>query len=404
MWPPSGWQTASAIILSGLFLSGTTFAAEPDPLLTEGFELVYNLDHEAAIDTFTRVIDARPDDPVAYRSVAATIWLRILFLRGTVLVDNYPSGSISRSSGKVEKPPDDLVLMFEQHVERAIELSEAAVRQTPEDVDAYYELGVAVGLAASYRGSVAGEPLRALRDAKRAYEAHEQVLKLDPSRDDAKLLIGVYRYIVSTLPRPIRMMAYLVGFDGGKKAAIKMVNAAAAYPGPHQAEAQFALVLLLNREREYARAQRVLTQLRRTYPRNRLVWLETASTWLRDERPAMAELILAHGFSRLQGDNRTRMLGEDTMWHLKRGTARAAVGLVDTARIDLARASTDAAPLWVSGRAHLELGKIADVEGDRSRARTHYDQSKDLCDDARDRRCEQAADHFLEQPYTGPAP
>lgn len=50
------------------------------------------------------------------------------------------------------------------------------------------------------------------------------------------------------------MMAYLVGLDGGKEAAINMVTAAAAYPKQHQAEAQFALVLLLNREREYARA------------------------------------------------------------------------------------------------------------------------------------------------------
>ena len=135
---------------------------------------MYNLDHKAAIDTFTRVIDARPDDPVAYRSVAATIWLRILFLRGAVLVDNYLSGSISRPSGKVEKPPDDLDLMFEQHVERAIELSEAAVRQAPDDEDAHYELGVTVGITASCRGSVTGEPLHALRDAKRAYQAHEQ--------------------------------------------------------------------------------------------------------------------------------------------------------------------------------------------------------------------------------------
>lgn len=119
----------------------------------------------------------------------------------------------------------------------------------------------------------------------------------------------------------------------------------------------------------------------------------------------MAEVMLAHGFSRLQGDDRTRMRGEDTVWHLKRGTARAAVGLVNSAHIDLARASTDAAPLWVAGCAHhLELGKVADVEGDRSRARTHYDQSKGLCDDARDRPCERAADLIIDHPYTGADP
>ena len=163
--------------------------------------------------------------------MAATIWFRILFLRGAVLVDNYRSGSVSRPSGKVEKPPDALNRMFEEHVERAIELSEAAVEKVPDDADAHYELGVALRLAASYRASIGGEPLRALRDAKRAYEAHERVLELDPSRDDAKLLIGIYRYVVSILPRAFRMMAYLVGFDGGKEAAIDMVTAAAAYPG-----------------------------------------------------------------------------------------------------------------------------------------------------------------------------
>ncbi len=115
----------------------------------------------------------------------------------------------------------------------------------------------------------------------------------------------------------------------------------------------------------------------------------------------MAKLTLSHGFSRLQGDDRTRMPGEDAVWHLKRGTARAAVGLVDGARIDLARAFTGPVPLWVAGRAQLELGKITDLEDDRSRARAHCDQSRNLCDDARDRRCERAAERFLDHPYTG---
>ena len=111
--------------------------------------------------------------------------------------------------------------------------------------------------------------------------------------------------------------------SSGAREAIELVAEAAAHPGEIQAEARFALVLLYNRERQYARARSVLDQLRRTFPRNRLVWLETASTWLRDDRPAMAGLALAQGFSALQGDGRKRMFGEDAVWHLKRGTARA---------------------------------------------------------------------------------
>ena len=197
-------------------------------------------------------------------------------------------------------------------------------------------------------------------------------------------------------------MAYLVGFDGGKDEAIALGRDAATYPGETQAEAQFALVLLLNRERQYGRAQHFLEQLRRAYPRNRLVWLETASTWLRDDRPAMANLSLAHGFSQLQGDNRTRMYGEDATWHLARGTARLDLSLIDRARADLSRAASGDAPLWVTGRAQLGLGKLADLDGRRHLARVHYRQSKNLCDDARDRRCEQAADYYLDYPFTGP--
>ncbi len=382
--------------------TSTAVAAEPTAIVTEGFHLAYNLDHEAAIAKLLNAVQVYPDNPAVHRSLAAAVWLRLLFSRGTLLVDNYLIGSVSRPTGDLEPPPKELDQLFEKHIERAIALSETAIQLAPHDANAHYELGIAVGLAASYRASIRGQTFRAVRYAKRAYSAHQRVLELNPNRDDAKLLVGIYRYVVSIMPRLFRMMAYLVGFDGGKDEAIALVRDAAAYPSETQAEAQFALVLLLNRERQYGHAQRFLTQLRRDYPRNRLVWLETASTWLRDDRPAMADLSLAHGFSQLQGDNRTRMFGEDATWHLARGTARLDLGLVDRARADLSRAANGDAPLWVLGRAQLGLGKLADLDGSRQRARDHYRQSKDLCNDARDRRCKQAADYYLDYPFTGP--
>ena len=145
------------------------------------------------------------------------------------------------------------------------------------------------------------------------------MLELDPRRKDANLILGMYRYLVSILPRAFRMVAYLVGFDGGKEEALQLIEEAAAYPGETQAEARIALVVLYNREREFGAAQRVLNDLRRRYPRNRLFWLESASTWLRDERAPMAERALREGFSMLSRDDRERMFGEDEIWHLKTG-------------------------------------------------------------------------------------
>lgn len=372
-----------------------------DSRLARGFELAYNLDYHAAIETFRQVIAERPQDPAGHRSIAAATWLRILFLRGDVLTDNYLSGSTTRAPGKIEEPPVALAARFHEHLERATELAEAAVRRAPDDPRAHYELGVAAALNASYRSSVLGERLGALTPARRAYAAHRRVLELDPTRAEAKLLVGLYRYVVASMPRALRWMAYLMGFDGGKDEAIALVGEAAEHPGEIQAEARFALMLLHNREGQYARARHVLDKLRRSFPRNRLVWLETASVWLRDDRPAMADLALAHGFSALQGDGRGRMRGEDAVWHLKRGTARAALGLAGAAHLDLTRAARVPAPLWVAGRAHLELGKLADLAGERSGARDHYARGRDLCDEAGDKGCERAAKWFRIRPFTG---
>lgn len=384
--------------------SGTgldAWAPEADSRLDEGFELAYNLDYDAAVDTFRQVIAARPEDPSGYRSIAAAAWLRILFLRGDFLTDNYLAGSMNRARGEIEEPPAALAATFQEHLERATELAEAAVRRAPDDPAAHYELGVAAALNASYRGSILGERLGALTPARRAYAAHRKVLELDPSRAEAKLLVGLYRYVVASMPRALRWMAYLMGLDGNKEEAIELVAEAANHPGEIQAEARFALVLLYNRERQFARARRVLNQLRRTFPRNRLVWLETASAWLRDERPAMAALALAQGFSMLQGDDRRRMYGEDAVWHLKRGQARAALGLADRARLDLTRAADVPARGWVNGRAHLELGKLADLDGRRTCARDHYSSARRFCAVAGDRVCQRTARQLRTRPYTG---
>lgn len=95
-----------------------------DPLLAEGFDPAYNLDHEPAIAKLRQAIAERPDDPAPHRGTAAIAWLRILYLRGGILVDNYMTGSVTRPGGKLEKPPPELDELFHTHLARAVELSE----------------------------------------------------------------------------------------------------------------------------------------------------------------------------------------------------------------------------------------------------------------------------------------
>lgn len=381
-----------------LLWAGTASAGDIADDLARAYDLAYNLDHEAAVELFEATIAADPNNPAAHRGLAAMTWMRVLFLRGTLTVADY-LGGVTPKNVDLPELPAALAATFDEHATRAVALSEAMVKATPDDPDAYYQLGASLGLAASYRATIYGEVVDALKPAKAAYEAHEKVLELDPTRKDAMLIVGTYRYLVSTLPLPIRMMARMVGFGAGRDEGLRLIREAANYDGDTRTEAAFGLVLLYNREREFVAAEQVLRDLKRRYPRNRVVWLESAATALRDDRPALAASALRQGFSMLETDARARMPGEDGLWRYLRGKARVELKRDAAARRDLLAALELDARQWVTGRAHLELGKLADISGDRDTARRHYDQARAFCSEGRDKNGANLAKHFQKYGY-----
>lgn len=346
----------------------------------------YNLDYRQAIDLLRQAIAASPADPANHGALASTIWLDILFRRGAVTVDHY-LGSFSRSQVDLPKPPADLDAEFKREVGRAIDLAQQRVDAAPDDAYAHFALGNALGLRASYMASVEGSLLGGFRAARRSYDEEERAMKLDPSRKDAGLIVGTYRYIVSTLSLPMRWMAYVVGFGGGKQRGLAMIEDAAAADGENRTEARFALVLLYNREKRFDDASRVLEQLRRRYPRNRLVLLEAGATALRASKPADADRLLTEGIGMFDRDTRDKIPGESALWHYKRGAARVALGRRDDAIGDLRVATAADAPAWVQGRAHVELARLASVAGDRDGVRSEVARAVDLCQRASDPVC-----------------
>jgi tetratricopeptide (TPR) repeat protein len=338
----------------------------------------YNLDRDLALATFRQAVAADPQDAGAYRGVAATLWLSITFRRGNMTVDDY-LGRDTRPSTTMAPPPADTAAAFREAIDRAIALARARIAANPRDADAHYQLGAAVGLRASYTATVDGSVTGAFRAAREAYDAHERVLELDGRRKDAGLIVGTYRYIVSSLALPMRLVAYVAGFGGGRERGLHLIEEAAGYPGDNQEDARFALVLLYNREKRYDDALKVLAQLRERYPGNRLTWLEAGSTYLRAGRPAEAERILNDGMTRFASDTRRRMFGEDALWLHKRGTARAALGKTAEAEADLRRALSVEGRNWVYGRTHLELGKLALKSGNQATARDAFQKAIPLC-------------------------
>jgi len=194
-------------------------AAEAAALRARGQSLGYNLDRDAALASFKEAMAVDPSHPAAYRLSAATVWIGALFERGAVTADDYLGQARSAAErrplhGPAGKKAAALEAAFRADLDRAVQLASEWCRQT-DSADAHFQLGSAYGYQATYAATVEGSLFGTLRAARRAYAEHERVLALDPSRKDAGFIVGLYRYAVSSLPLPSRLMARLAGFGGG---------------------------------------------------------------------------------------------------------------------------------------------------------------------------------------------
>ena len=371
-------------------------AAQALALRARGQHLGYNLDRDAALASFREAIAVDPTHPAAYRLTAATVWINMLFQQGSVTAEDYLGQARSDLRRRPAAPELDAV--FREHLDRALKLAEQRCRADC-NAEAHFQLGAAYGYQATYTATVEGSLFGSLGAARRAYAEHQRALDLDPGRKDAGLIVGMYRYAVSSLSLPSRWMAHLAGFGGGRDRGLRMVEEAASYPSDVQTNARFTLIVIYNREARFDDALRVIAELQRQYPRNRLLWLEAGSTALRAGRPAVARQSLERGLAMLADDTRPRAFGELARWSYYHGAALVMLREVDAARRALDKALEDPSRDWVRGRIHTERGKLADLAGDRAAAIAEYRQAVRLCDGGEDDGCVKNAKALIKSGY-----
>ena len=373
-------------------------ASELTRTIQSAYIAVYNLDYPEAEAAARRAVALAPDDSRAHRALAGILWLDMLFERGGATVDHY-LGGLSKGRAARAQPPSLQGAEFKREMTRAVELAEARVAASPRDVVARYDLGAAYGLQASYTASIEGSMMGAFQSGKRAFDAQEFVLERDDTRVAAGLIVGSYRYAVSVLNAPTRMIAYMAGFGGGKARGIELVEKSVA-DADTRVQAKAALVVIYTREGRHLDAMRLLAELEHDYPKNRLFILEQGAAAIRAGRMPEAERTLVRGLAAFEADPRRKMPGERAYWLYKLGVSRLGANRPGEATTTLTGALQHTPADWVTARVHLALGQAADLSGDRRKALDEYRLARRLGNEAEDEWCVVRADRHLGQPFT----
>jgi predicted Zn-dependent protease len=180
---------------------------------------------------------------------------------------------------------------FRQHMAQAKTKALALLNRNRQDPDALYFLGAVYGVLAGYEASTARKFFAALRHGSRSVDLHQKVVKLKPDYSDAYLTVGMYHYIVGSLPFPLKMLAAIGGIRGSKSRGIQELQQVAEKGVYNNDDARVLLVAVYKNEKRPEEALALLQHLSEKYPRSYLLKLETASTLAQLGRASEAEVI-----------------------------------------------------------------------------------------------------------------
>lgn len=247
--------------------SPKSLGVRPDDSDTrEGFDRFYNSDYDPAIQRFEKSLKAHPDDPFAVNHLLEVVLVREIDSEGALNAELYLGTDFLRAK---RMPVDaEVRARIQELTKQALQLSEGRLRTKPNDADALYARGVTRSLSAINEGLIEKAWYSAFRDALGAYDDHKRVLELAPGYNDAKVVVGVYNYIVAALPIYERVVAFMLSIKGSKAEGIESIRQAANAGGEASVDAKTALSLFLAREHQYPEGLSLVHELYRSYPRN----------------------------------------------------------------------------------------------------------------------------------------
>ena len=243
------------------------YGDEALPLETEAYQHLFDYDFEAAEEIFERLDDQFPDFAAGPYGRAAVIWTRVGQRVGAMRGSSHRGDRFWEQSG-IAPVTDEEQQFFEDQLEEARRRCERVRQRDPGDLLNLYYLGAVESMKAAWDGTVQRAYFSAGRAMRRAASLHREVLEADPEFADAYHAPGAQDYAIATLPRALRMLAFLFGMRGERDRGLDWVARTAHEGQRSRWGALWALALFMQREDRLEDALTAVSTLREQFPKN----------------------------------------------------------------------------------------------------------------------------------------
>jgi hypothetical protein len=247
-----------------------------DPQVRAAYERFYNLDYPGAVARFEQIHAAHPGDPQATAYLVDALIFQELYRQDLLDTTFYANDGFLTGKHATDEDPAQRDRIFALSDE-AVREAEWRLSKNPNDVDALFARAWVRSLRCAYVAMVERSFGTGFRLAMKAKDDAAHALAIDPDYVDAKLIVGVYEYVVGALPWPFKLMIGFAGVTGSKTTGLAMLADAGQRGVITSIESRTVTALFLRREARYKEAIEVVRGLKREYPRDFLFCLEEAN-------------------------------------------------------------------------------------------------------------------------------
>jgi tetratricopeptide (TPR) repeat protein len=368
-----------------------------DPLVKDAFAHFYQLDYPGAVDRFQRFHDMHPGDPQPTALLLEALLFQELYRQDLLDTTFYANDGFLTGKHATQEDPTvrDRILGL---ADEAIHEADWRLSKNQNDVDALYARGWARALKCTYIAMVQRGYMAGFKLALAAKNDDIRVLQLDPDYIDAKLVVGVYEYVVGALPLPFKLVIGFVGMTGSKTRGLEMLTDDGNRGLTTSVEARTVITLFLRREARYKEAIEVVRKLKAEFPHDYLFSLEEANL-RKDDGEGMAAVAAYQQI--LTADAKPGYYYSPRMELTYFGLGDALHGqrhFADAAQAYEQAAATPNVGPELKIRSLVSAGECRDLNGERPQALKDYQAAVDAGPNTS--RADTAR-KYLRKPYTG---